>query len=138
MIREIVKDQMFLSQKSKECTIEDIVIESDLMDTLSYHQKECVGMAANMIGYLKKAIIFYDEKEKRNIVMFNPTIISCKDEYETEEGCLSLPGKRKTKRYKTITVSFQNRKFEVKKKTYHDFTAQIIQHEIDMTNGILI
>ena len=138
MIKEIVKDQMFLSQKSKDVSLNEIYIGQDLLDTLAFHQHECVGMAANMIGYLYNVIVFYDEKTKQNIVMYNPRIISCKDEYETEEGCLSLEGKRKTKRYDTIVVEYNNHKLENKKSTYHGFTAEIIQHEIDMCNGILI
>jgi len=138
MIKDIVKDTMFLSIKSSDATIDDLAIGQDLLDTLNYHKAECVGMAANMIGYQKRVIVFYDEKENKNILMFNPSIISFKDEYQTEEGCLSLEGKRSTKRYKDITVEYYNSKFEKKKRTYHDFTAQIIQHEIDMTKGILI
>jgi len=138
MIKDIVKDTIFLSIKSTDASIDDLYIGDDLLDTLSYHANECVGMAANMIGYQKRIIVFYDEKENKNVLMFNPKIVSSNNEYETEEGCLSLVGKRKTKRYKDIVVEYQNSKFQNKKKTYHDFTAEIIQHEIDMTNGILI
>jgi len=138
MIKPINKDPLFLSIPSIEATAMDLQVEQDLIDTLKFHANECVGMAANMIGYSKRIIIFFDETTKSYCTMFNPKIISCKNEYSTMEGCLSLPGERPTKRYRTISVQYQNNKFQLKTKTYHDFTAQIIQHEIDMTNGILI
>jgi len=138
MVKDICRDPLILSKVSDNCSIDDKQIGIDLFDTLKYHLNECVGMAANMIGINKRIIVFYDQKQNEIVLMYNPKIILVKDEYETEEGCLSLPSKRKAKRYRTITVEYDNEKFMHKKRTYHGFTAQIIQHEIDMTNGILI
>lgn len=136
MVMEIVHDEAFLSQKAEECTPEDKYLYEDLMDTLKANADRCVGMAANMIGVNKNAIIVDDEGEY--IVMFNPLIIDRKDPYDTKEGCLSLKGERKTKRYEEITVSYLNKNFRGRTATYSGFTAQIIQHEVDHTNGILI
>lgn len=118
-------------------TKEDSYIISDLKDTLKLHSNGCVGMAANMIGYNKRCIIYINEKEEMEI-MINPVIIKKEMEYETEEGCLSLEGVRKTKRYKKIKVEYYNTNFEKRIKTFKDFTAQIIQHEIDHLHGIII
>lgn len=137
MIKEIIKDQFILSQKSKEATIEDKNTIQDLVDTLTANRERCVGMAANMIGILKNIIVFYDHNEV--VVMLNPKIIkTSKETYQSEEGCLSHIGEKPVKRYKTIKVQYLDTYGKIKIKTYKDFTAQIIQHEIDHCNGILI
>ena len=136
MIRPIMKDPIFLSQKSAPATVMDLPVAQDLRDTLEAHREGCVGMAANMIGVAKRIIIFDDSGSAT--VMFNPEIVKCSGPYEAEEGCLSLPGTRKAKRYHSIKVQYQNEKFETRLKTYSGFTAQIIQHEIDHCNGVLI
>lgn len=137
MIKNIVKDINFLSQPSTLATKDDLYIIADLKDTLSFNRSGCVGMAANMIGYLKNIIIFEDEN-KKHCIMINPKIIKCDGEYETEEGCLSLSGVRKTKRYQKIKVEYFNEAFQKRIQTYSGFTAQIIQHEIDHLSGIII
>ena len=137
MIKNICKDINFLSLKSDLMTKEDSYIVTDLKDTLKLHLNGCVGMAANMIGYNKRCIIYINEKEEMEI-MINPIIIKRDMEYEAEEGCLSLEGVRKTKRYKKIKVEYFNTNFEKRIKTFKDFTAQIIQHEIDHLDGIII
>ena len=136
MIKPIMKDPIFLAQKSVSATIADIDIAQDLIDTLTAHRIECVGMAANMIGVSKRVIIFDDNG--KYVVMFNPEIVRMEKPYQTEEGCLSLSGVRTTKRYQTIKVKYQNEVFQVRYKTYSGRTAQIIQHEVDHCNGILI
>ena len=136
MIRPIMKDPIFLAQKSAPATVLDLPVAQDLRDTLEAHRDGCVGMAANMIGIAKRIIIFDDNGSAA--VMFNPEIVKCSGVYEAEEGCLSLSGTRKTKRYRSIKVQYQNEKFETRLKTYAGFTAQIIQHEIDHCNGVLI
>ena len=137
MVKELVHDPIFLGQKSEEATIADLDTATDLLDTLSAHHEECVGMAANMIG-VKKRIICFDNNGVY-MTMFNPEIIKYSDSYETEEGCLSLlGGPRKTKRYKRIRVQYQTAEFKVRTKVFEGWTAQIIQHEIDHLNGILI
>lgn len=136
MIREIMKDPIFLSQKSQEADRDDLAVAQDLLDTLSAHKDGCVGMAANMIGVLKRIIAF--DNDGSYMVMFNPEIIKATGPYEAEEGCLSLSGIRKAKRFRTIKVRYQNVDFSVRYKTFTDWTAQIIQHEIDHCNGILI
>jgi len=136
MIKPIMKDIEFLYQKAEPATPEDAAIAQDLFDTLEHHKEHCVGMAANMIGVNKRIIIF--DNEGTPTVMFNPEIIRKKDPYETEEGCLSLTGVRKTKRYKNIKVQYQTADFKVRHKTFTGFTAQIIQHEIDHCEGIII
>ena len=133
MERPIVKDPIFLAQKSEPATAEDTKVAEDLLETLAAHRHGCVGMAANMIGVAKRIIVF--DNEGKCMTMFNPEIIKCADPYDAEEGCLSLPGVRKTKRYRTIKVRYQN---EVRRQTYTGWTAQIIQHEIDHCNGVLI
>ena len=137
MVKNIVKDEKFLMIKSTPATIDDLYIRQDLIDTLKFNRTRCVGMAANMIGISKRIIIFENEK-KEYIVMFNPQIIKFEDQFETEEGCLSLIGTRKTNRYKKIKVEFFNEKFQKRIQTFTNFTAQIIQHEIDHLNGIII
>ena len=129
-------DPIFLGQKSAPATAEDLGVAQDLLETLMAHRDGCVGMAANMIGVTKRIIAFEDDKKYS--VMFNPEIIRAAEPYEAEEGCLSLSGVRKTKRYKTIKVQYQNEKFQTRFKTYTGWTAQIIQHEVDHCNGILI
>ena len=136
MIRPIMKDPIFLAQKSTEATAEDLGIAQDLLETLEAHKEGCVGMAANMIGVLKRIIAF--DCDGTYMVMFNPEIIKSSGRYETEEGCLSLPGTRKTKRFQSIKVQYQNEQFSVRYKTFTGWTAQIIQHEIDHCNGLLL
>ena len=136
MERPIMKDPIFLSQKSSPATAEDLETARDLLDTLAAHKDGCVGMAANMIGVLKRIIVF--DNEGACMTMFNPEIVRRSDPYEAEEGCLSLPGTRKTKRYRKIKVQYQNERFQVRLKTFTGWTAQIIQHEIDHCDGILI
>ena len=136
MIREIIHDPLFLQQKSKEATEEDLHIAEDLMDTLRANLDRCVGMAANMIGERKRIIAFCNGPLL--VVMLNPRIVSKSGEYETEEGCLSLEGKRKTRRYRTITVAWQDITMKERTDMLTGFPAQIVQHEIDHCNGILI
>lgn len=137
MIKEIIKDEFLLSRKATLATKEDLNIMNDLVDTITFYKEECVGMAANMIGINKAIIIVKTEKDY--LIMFNPKILKVsKNFYECEEGCLSHLGKRKTRRYKKIKVSYQDSNFKQKIKTYEDDIAQIIQHEIDHCNGILI
>ena len=136
MIQPIMKDPIFLVQKSVPATQEDLQVAQDLLDTLTAHQDGCVGMAANMIGASKRIIAF--DNEGKYMVMFNPEIVKRSEPYEAEEGCLSLPGTRKAKRYRSIKVQYQNEQFQTRFKTFTDWTAQIIQHEIDHCNGVLI
>ena len=136
MVKTIVKDIFFLNQKSELATIADKQVGVDLLDTLNAHEKECVGMAANMIGVKKNIIVV--NIGFANLVMFNPRIIKKIKPYETEEGCLSLVGVRKTTRYEEITVEYEDMNFKKQKGTYLGFVAQIIQHEIDHCNGIVI
>ncbi len=136
MIKSIVKDPVFLAQKSAEATPMDRQVAADLLDTLHANSGVCVGMAANMIGVTKRIIVF--DNNGISTLMFNPEIIKASGPYKTEEACLSLSGKRSTKRYRSIKVRYQNEDFQVRIKTFTDWTAQIIQHEIDHCNGILI
>ena len=136
MIREICKDEAFLAQKAEPATTNDLGVAQDLLDTLVAHKDGCVGMAANMIGINKRIIAFDNEGEY--MVMFNPVIIKQSGLYEAEEGCLSLTGTRKTKRFQTIKVQWQNEKFQTRLKTFTGWTAEIIQHEIDHCEGIII
>lgn len=136
MIREIMKDPIFLAQKSVPATKEDLPVAQDLRDTLAAHREGCVGMAANMIGVAKRIIIF--DNEGSDMVMFNPEIVKFSGPYRAEEGCLSLSGVRPTLRYRSIKVKYQNEGFSVRFKTFTDWTAQIIQHEIDHCDGRLI
>ena len=136
MVREICKDESFLAQRAEPATAEDLGVAQDLLDTLVAHKDGCVGMAANMIGVGKRIIAF--ESEGETMVMFNPVIVRQSGAYEAEEGCLSLTGTRKTKRFRTIKVQWQNEKFQTRLKTFTGWTAEIIQHEIDHCEGILI
>ena len=137
MIRELIHDPLFLARKSTDATAEDLAVAQDLLDTVTFHRETCVGMAANMIGVTKRIIVFADGKNFT--LMLNPEIISRSGPYETEEGCLSLlGGPRKTTRYEKIKVRYQNLQLQTRLKTYTGWTAQIIQHEVDHCNGILI
>ena len=136
MIRPIMTNRMFLSLPSSAATAADAQTAQDLLDTLAAHAHECVGMAANMIGTAKRIIVFDDGGTQR--VMFNPEIVSRSGAYEAEEGCLSLPGSRRATRHRTIKVRFEDRDFQPREQTFTGFTAQIIQHEIDHCDGILI
>ena len=138
MIWPIMKDIIFLAQKSVPAVNceEDLQVARDLLETLEAHKEGCVGMAANMIGVSKRIIAF--DNEGTYMVMFNPEIVKSSDRYEAEEGCLSLTGIRKTKRWKSIKVQYQIEQFQTRFKTFTGWTAQIIQHEIDHCNGIII
>ena len=136
MVRPIMKDPIFLSRKSGEATAEDAGIARDLLETLEYHKEGCVGMAANMIGQAKRIIAF--DCGGTYMVMFNPEILKTWEPYDTEEGCLSLAGVRKTTRYRKIKVRYQTEAMQWRTKSFEGWTAQIIQHEIDHCNGILI
>ncbi len=136
MIKSIVKDMMFLGQKSKPVTREDLPIAKDLQDTLAAHREDCVGMAANMIGYHKNMIIV--SLGMMDLVMLNPVILKQWEPYEAEEGCLSLTGTRKTTRYQKITVQYQDMKMNQHTQDFTGWTAQIIQHECDHLEGKII
>lgn len=136
MVKEIIHDTFILQMKSQTACEADLQTAEDLLDTLKANEKICVGLAANMIGVSKRIIAFNDSGKL--CVMLNPEIIKCSGIYEAEEGCLSLDGTRKTKRFKTIKVQYRNEKFQLRIKTFTGYTAQIIQHEIDHCNGILI
>ena len=137
MVRTVIHDPILLAAKSVAATPEDMEIARDLLDTLAANREACVGMAANMIGVCKNIIVF--DNEGSDMLMFNPEIVKASGQYETEEGCLSLlGGPRKTKRYQKIKVRYQNADFQIRLKTFEGWTAQIIQHEIDHLNGVLI
>ncbi len=136
MIKEINRDIFILSQKSVPATENDRQTGEDLLETLIANSEQCVGMAANMICVSKNIIAINDNNNYT--VMYNPEILKADKEYETEEGCLSLDGVRKTKRYRKIKVRYLDKDFKIKIKTYDGFTAQIIQHEIDHLSGIII
>ena len=136
MVREICRDVLFLGQKSESAKKENINVAQDLLDTLAFNAERCVGMAANMIG-IKKRIIVVNVGLK-NMIMFNPVITKKHGEYEAEEGCLSLIGVRKTTRYKDIDVEYQDMSFKQHKDHFSGWTAQIIQHECDHMDGIII
>ena len=136
MIRDICKDEAFLSQKAQPATLDDLPVAVDLLETLEHHKEGCVGMAANMIGVNKRIIAF--DNDGKYMVMFNPEIIRKSGPYSAEEGCLSLSGIRPAKRWKSIKVRWQNEKFQERLKTFTGWTAQIIQHEVDHCEGILI
>lgn len=136
MVREIMKDVEFLSHRAEPATKDDLSVASDLLETLAFHKVGCVGMAANMIGVNKRIIAF--DNEGTYMMMLNPEIIKQSGPYQAEEGCLSLTGTRKTKRYQTIKVQYQTEAFQVRYKTFTGWTAQIIQHEIDHCEGIII
>ena len=136
MIRPIVKDVFFLGQKSGPATMQDLSVGQDLMDTLRANQDHCVGMAANMIGVKKRVIIV--NMGILNVVMYNPVIVKKDTPYETEEGCLSLTGVRKTTRYQNIEVEYYDSSWKKRRQKYSGWTAQIIQHECDHLEGIII
>ena len=136
MIRQIVHDPLFLAVKSDQATEADSPVVTDLLDTLRANLDRCVGMAANMIGIRKRIIVFCNEPLL--MIMINPQITAKSGEYEAEEGCLSLEGTRKAKRYRKITVRYQDQLFRQRVGTFEGFTAQIIQHEIDHCDGVLI
>lgn len=136
MVKDIMKQPMFLAQVSAEATAADSKVADDLLDTLKAHSRECVGMAANMIGVLKRIIVVNDEG--KYLEMFNPVIVGKSGEYRDEEGCLSLPGVRPVVRYENITVKWQTRDMKPQVGMFEGFTAQIIQHEIDHCNGIVV
>lgn len=137
MVQELMHDPDFLAQVSEPATVKDLKVAEDLLDTLLAHKDGCVGMAANMIGVLKRIIVFNNDGDY--MVMFNPEIVKKSDPYDTEEGCLSLIGyPRKCRRYQNIKVQWQTADFKTRIKTFCGYPAQIIQHEIDHCNGILI
>ena len=136
MVQEIMKDMIFLAQPSAPATADDLPCAQDLLDTLKAHRETCVGMAANMIG-VHRRIIAFDDAGKYTL-LFNPEIVRRSDPYDAEEGCLSLAGVRSAKRYRKIQVRYQDDRFRTRYKTYEGWTAQIVQHEIDHCNGILI
>ena len=136
MIREIVHDPLLLAQKSEPATEEDCRIIADLADTLKANRERCVGMAANMIGERKCIIAFYNGPIL--MIMVNPKIIKKSGEYTAEEGCLSLAGTKQAKRWQEITVSYQDENFQLHTNTFRGFTAQIIQHECDHCEGVLV
>ena len=137
MVRELMHDPIFLARKSESATKEDLEVAQDLLDTLAFHKEGCVGMAANMIGVTKRIIAF--DNEGTYMAMLNPEILKAEGEYETQEGCLSLQGgPRKCSRWQTIKVRWHNESFQLRIKTFTGWTAQIIQHEIDHCNGVLI
>lgn len=131
-----MKDTIFLAQKSVPATAADLPVARDLLDTLVAHKDGCVGMAANMIGVLTRIIVF--DNGGTYMTMLNPEIVKCSGLFEADEGCLSLEGTRKAKRYRSIKVQYQNEAFQIRLKTFTGWTAQIIQHEIDHCNGVLI
>ena len=136
MVKDVCRDKFFLSIPSKDATADDVPVADDLLDTLSANADRCVGMAANMIGIYKRIIAFDDNGSYME--MFNPIIVKQSEPYDAEEGCLSLEGTRKTKRYKKVKVQWQTREMKIRLKTFEGFTAQIIQHEIDHCNGVII
>ena len=136
MVREIVRDPVRLAQPSVPATVMDLPVARDLQETLLHHAEHCAGMAANMIGVSRRIIAFFDGETLR--VMLNPEIVSTRNPYETEEGCLSLAGQRKAKRWESITVQYEDMSFNKRTGTYSGFTAQIVQHEMDHLNGIII
>ena len=136
MIKPIVKDVLFLGEKSTMATKDDIQVVNDLIDTLRANLDGCVGMAANMIGVKKNIIVF--AMGEMIVPMINPVIIKKENSYITEESCLSLEGFRQTKRYETIEVEYFDKNFKKQRITFHGFVAQIIQHEVDHCNGIII
>lgn len=136
MIKPIITDQQFLSRPSTPASQQDLPLAQDLQDTLAAHRDDCVGMAANMIGSTKRIIIA--TLGPIDVVMFNPRIIAHSGPYQATEGCLSLTGKRPAKRFKQITVAFENRQFQKQQLKLEGFAAEIVQHEIDHCNGVII
>jgi len=137
MVKNIIKSENIFSFFQEPATKSDLYIIDDLIDTLKFNLNGCVGMSASMIGYNKRIIVFVDELNNINY-MINPVILNKSNEYLTNEGCLSLDGNRSIKRFKRIKVEYYNDKFQKRIKTFNDFTAEIIQHEIDHLNGIII
>lgn len=137
MIKDLIHDPIILAQKAEPATQADLQTANDLLDTLAAHRETCVGMAANMIGVCKRIIAF--DCDGSYMVMFNPEILKGTGEYETEESCLSLlGGPRKTRRFRKIKVRYQTAQLQTRIKTFEGWTAQIIQHEVDHCNGVLI
>ena len=136
MIRRIVTSRIFLARPALKATPYDAPVGQDLLDTLAAHRQECVGMAANMIGSNKRIIVFVDEGKP--VLMFNPHILEKEDEYQTVEGCLSLPHQTEVTRYRRIKVKFQDEAFKWHERDYEGYTAQIIQHEVDHCEGIIV
>lgn len=136
MIRPIIKDEAILGKRSAFATEEDSVIADDLLDTLKANVDRCVGLAANMIGVNRKVIVFIDDGTYQE--MFNPEIVKAEGAYQAEEGCLSFEGTRKVKRYRSVKVRWQTRDFKTKFKVFTGMTAQVIQHEIDHCNGVIV
>ena len=137
MVKELMHDPIFLAQKSAAATAEDLPVARDLLDTLTFHRETCVGMAANMIGVAKRIIAF--DCDGSLMVMLNPEIIAQSAPYEAQESCLSLlGGPRKAVRFDKIKARYQNENMQTRLKTFTGFTAQIIQHEVDHCNGVLI
>ena len=136
MIRDICKDEAFLARKAEPAGPEDLPVAADLLETLEHHRDGCVGMAANMIGVTKRIIAF--DNEGTYTVMFNPEIVKKSGPYDAEEGCLSLSGTRPARRWRSVKVRWQNEQFQVRLKPFTGWTAQIIQHEIDHCEGIII
>ncbi len=137
MVRELMHDPIFLAQRARLATKDDLAIARDLLDTLAFHKQTCVGMAANMIGEKCRIIAF--DNNGSYMLMLNPEIVKQSGEYEAEESCLSLlGGPRKTRRYQKIKVRYQTEEMQTRLKTFEGFPAQIIQHEIDHCNGVLI
>ena len=137
MVRELMHDPIFLARKSEEATKEDLDAAQDLLDTLTFHKEGCVGMAANMIGVTKRIIVF--DNEGQYMTMLNPEILKAEGEYEAQEGWLSLlGGPRSCRRFRKIKVKYQNLQMQVRIKAFTGWTAQIIQHEVDHCNGVLI
>ncbi|MCQ2427755.1 MAG: peptide deformylase [Clostridia bacterium] len=136
MVKDIIHDPIFLGIKSAEATADDLAVAADLLDTLAANSDRCVGMAANMIGVSKRIIVF--DNCGKYMTMFNPQIVKKEKPYDAEEGCLSLSGTRKTKRFGKIKVKFQNEKMQTRMQVFEGWTAEIIQHEVDHCDGILI
>ena len=136
MIRHICKDLAFLAQPAEPAGPQDLPVAADLLDTLEHHKEGCVGLAANMIGVNKRIIAF--DNQGQPMVMFNPRILKKSGPYQAQEGCLSLDGTRPAKRWRSIKVSWQNERFQERIRTFTGWTAQIIQHEIDHCEGVII
>ena len=137
MVQELIHDPLLLARRSRPAAADDLPVARDLRDTLLHHREGCVGMAANMIGETVRIIVFFDGSQPT--VMLNPEILKAEGEYETEEGCLSLlGGPRKTRRFQKIKVRWQTEQLQTRIKTFTGWSAQIIQHEVDHCNGILI
>ncbi len=136
MIKPIMKNEAFLAIKCSDATPEDVEVTQDLLDTFAEHSEECVGLAANMIGVSKRIIVF--DNNGKTVVMYNPSIVSAAVPFKAEEGCLSLEDTHQVKRFQRIRVKFQDEDFNWQTKSYRDWTAQIIQHEIDHCNGVVV